>query len=65
MPTPTPALILDTAVHSFRSSYREMVLHHLFVGELLRTLWLKGLHAEVLRPRTDDSGYTPRATRTA
>jgi hypothetical protein len=39
------------------SSYREMVLRHIFIGELLRVLWRQGRHAEVLNPHTDDSGY--------
>ena len=43
--------------HTTQSSYRETVLEHLFVGELLRTLWLRGIHAEVLRPTADDAGY--------
>lgn len=49
---------MTTTVHTTRSSYREMLLEHLFVGELLRCLWLEGIYSvEVLRPQTDDSGY--------
>ncbi len=51
---PGPA---NSAIHTTRSSYREAVLEHLFTGELLRTLWLRGVHAEVLRPFVDDAGY--------
>ena len=46
-----------SAINTTWSSYREAVLEHLFVGELLRTLWLQGVHAEVLRPFVDDAGY--------
>ena len=35
-----------------------MVLEHLFLGELLRSLWGQGVrHAEVLKAAVDDSGY--------
>ena len=43
--------------HNLRSSQREAVLEHLFVGEVLRHLWLRDLTAEVLRPEVDDAGY--------
>lgn len=44
--------------HSQKSSYREMLLEHLFVGELLKLLWLSGIHdIEVLKPQVDDAGY--------
>ena len=46
-----------SVINNTWSSYREAVLEHLFVGELLRTLWLRGIHAEVLRPFVDDAGY--------
>tara|TARA_B100000315_G_C14567613_1_gene583793 strand:- start:50 stop:547 length:498 start_codon:yes stop_codon:yes gene_type:complete len=40
------------------SVYREAVLEHLFVGELLRYLWVSGpVRAEVMKPRVDDAGY--------
>ena len=43
---------------SLFSSYRERVLEHLFVGEVLRELWLRGEHqVEVLRPEVDGAGY--------
>ena len=48
---------MNSAIHNIRSSYREAVLEHLFVGELLRVLWLRGVHGEVLRPFVDDAGY--------
>jgi hypothetical protein len=44
--------------HSSHSSSRAKVLEHLFIGELLRTLWCHGVYnAEVLRSEVDDSGY--------
>jgi hypothetical protein len=49
---------VETALHSIHSSYRESLLEHLFVGDLLRTLWLKGhVLAEVMKPQVDDAGY--------
>lgn len=48
----------NPAAHYTHSSYRETVVEHLFVGELLRVLWMRGPeHAEVLRPQVDDAGY--------
>lgn len=43
--------------HNLRSTYREMLLNHLFVGEVLRHLWGRGVYAEVLWPEVDDGGY--------
>lgn len=46
------------AVHSEHSSYREKLLEHLFIGELLRYLWSRGVtSAEFLRPEVDNGGY--------
>src|SRR5262245_47737219 len=46
------------AVHSEHSSYREKLLEHLFIGDLLRYLWLQGVTtAEFLRPEVDSGGY--------
>lgn len=43
---------------SSSSSYREMVLEHLFVGELMRHAWLTDLkRIEILQPEVDDGGY--------
>jgi hypothetical protein len=40
------------------SSYRERLIEHLFVGEVLRELWLSGIsQVEVLRAETDAGGY--------
>ena len=43
------------SVHSEQSSYREILIEHLFTGELLRTLWPRS--AEVMKPQVDDGGY--------
>ena len=40
------------------SSYRERVLEHQLVGEILRELWLRGAYTvEVLRSEVDAAGY--------
>ncbi|MCP1837127.1 hypothetical protein ACVIHI_001497 [Bradyrhizobium sp. USDA 4524] len=40
------------------SSAREKLVEHLFLGELLRALWLKNIRGvEVLRPEVDSGGY--------
>ena len=45
-------------LHSTRSSYREAVIEHLFVGDLLRASWRHGTtFIEVLKPQVDDAGY--------
>jgi hypothetical protein len=46
------------AIHSERSSYREMLIEHLFAGELMRHFWRResGL-LEVAKPQVDDGGY--------
>jgi hypothetical protein len=40
------------------SSLREKVIEHIFIGELLRWLWEKGVYdIEILRPEVDNGGY--------
>lgn len=52
------ASIRATSTHSTESSLREKIIEHLFVGELLRCLWCKGVHdVEVLRAEVDRNGY--------
>lgn len=47
-----------TTQHSFQSSYREMVLEHLFVGDVLRYFWCNKLpRIEMLKSQVDNSGY--------
>ena len=42
---------------SIFSSHREALLEHLFVADVLRTLWLRGIRrVGVLKPQVDD-GY--------
>ena len=49
--------MVESALY-LHSSARENVLEHLFVGELLRTLWCQGVHeVEVLRSEVDECGY--------
>ena len=39
------------------STYREKLLEHLFIGELLKASWKSGCLIEVSRPEVDRSGY--------
>ena len=44
--------------NSTRSSLRESIIEHLFVGEVLKELWNKqATQVEVLKPQADDAGY--------
>ena len=44
--------------HSEHSSYREKLIEHLFVGELLKLSWLNGdCQLEIAKPEVDNSGY--------
>lgn len=53
-PPPTP----DTAAAFRHASYREKIIEHAFISDVLRRLWLRGVpDAEVLRPEVDGSGY--------
>jgi hypothetical protein len=48
----------DRTRHFLKSRYREKVVEHIFVGELLRHLWANGLDGvEILAPEVDASGY--------
>lgn len=47
-----------TTEHAIYSSLREKLIEHLFIGEVLKTLWQKGLRGvEVLKPEVDSGGY--------
>jgi hypothetical protein len=49
---------MEGAQDSLHSSQREALLEHLFIGEVMRVLWLRGIcDLEVLKPQVDDSGY--------
>ena len=44
--------------HTEHSGYREKLIEHLFVGELLKLSWLHhGCSIEVAKPEVDNSGY--------
>ena len=44
--------------HFIHSSYRERLIEHLFIGELLKHSWLKReCKLEVAKPEVDNSGY--------
>jgi len=44
--------------HFKSSTHREKLVEHLFVGELLRHLWVSGAaNVEILKPEVDRTGY--------
>jgi len=45
--------------NSTRSSQRESIIEHLFIGEILKVLWndKTTTQVEVLKPQVDDAGY--------
>lgn len=48
----------DDGGHSRQSSLRASIVEHLFVGELLRCLWRRGVRSvELLRAEVDAGGY--------
>ena len=49
---------MEASEHSLYSSQREVLLEHLFSGEVMRHLWLRGIYdLEILKPQVDSSGY--------
>jgi hypothetical protein len=49
---------MDATEHSLYSSYREVLLEHLFSGELMRYLWCRSIvRVEILKPQVDHGGY--------
>jgi hypothetical protein len=49
---------MEKIQHSENSAYREKLIEHLFVGELLKLSWLHhGCSLEVAKPEVDRSGY--------
>ncbi len=49
---------MTASEQSIYSSYREMLLEHLFAGAIMKHLWLKGYsRLELLKSQVDDSGY--------
>lgn len=60
-PSPVAAALVDEdlpdlEIQSSQSSYREAMLEHLLIGELMRHLWPKRL-LEVCKPQVDQAGY--------
>lgn len=44
--------------HSLHSSYREKLIEHLLIGELLKSSWkTKDFSLEISKPEVDRSGY--------
>ena len=44
--------------HFMHSTLRERIVEHIFVGDVLRTLWRRGVtDVEILRPEFDAHGY--------
>ena len=50
---PEPAHEMDSRF----SSYREAMMEHLLIGELMRHLWLRQQTLEVCKPQVDGAGY--------
>jgi hypothetical protein len=49
---------MTSTAHKENSSFREKVLEHLFVADLLRYLWRHGItDAEILTAEVDNAGY--------
>lgn len=49
---------MSDSLHTHFSSYREMVLEHLFAGEVMRICWQRSrLRIEMLKSQVDASGY--------
>jgi len=48
----------DVKEHYLKSSFREKLIEHLFVGELLKISWSRGEYSlEISKPEVDASGY--------
>jgi hypothetical protein len=44
--------------HFLQSSFREKALEHIFIGDLLRRLWVRGVNeVEILKAEVDATGY--------
>lgn len=49
---------MENAADTVHSSYRERLIEHLFVGDVLRTLWLSDIsQVEILKSEVDGAGY--------
>jgi hypothetical protein len=50
--------VSEAARHSTHSTLRERIVGNLFIGDVLRTLWRRGItDVEILRPEFDAHGY--------
>jgi hypothetical protein len=57
-PVPADAAVQAASMHATDSGRREKIIEHLFVGDLLRCLWRKGIRdVDVLRAEVDRNGY--------
>ena len=55
---PVEPAVHAASAHSTESSLREKIIEHLFLGDLLRCLWRKGIRdIEILRTEIDRDGY--------
>ena len=53
-----PSTIMDSSKHFIHSRFREKLIEHLLVGELLKQSWRNGdCTIEVSRPEVDRAGY--------
>lgn len=49
---------MTTSDHTTHSTYRESVLEHLFIGEVMTYCWREGLpRIEILKSQVDNAGY--------
>ncbi len=49
---------MDPSSHFIYSSYREMLLEHLFIGEVMSAMWKQSLRrVEMLKSQVDNGGY--------
>ena len=55
---PVEPAVRAASSHSTESSLREKIIEHLFLGDLLRCLWRRGVRdIEILRTEVDRDGY--------
>jgi hypothetical protein len=52
-------IMADEDRHFTHSTLREWIVEQVFIGDVLRTLWRRGISdVEILRPEFDAHGYT-------
>lgn len=58
MPNDSEVMKANANSHTHNSAYREKLIEHLFVGELLKLSWLHhGCCLEISKPEVDNAGY--------